>query len=297
MPALSHGSGAAVIPGLSLHVDLGPHDFSSAALGLVLALLAAGHGFQVPVGGARSITHALLRRLEQHGGVVNWHARTFDRRGDGRAVAVRTDAGAEIPAAKAILADVVRPGPLLAIVARFVRSRLGAAIDTEISVWVGHLQNGLVLAGPVPWLAGEARQSAVVHAGDSIDDLSQFTNEARAGLLPSNPYLVIGQQSLLDATRAPLGCQTLWAYGGCRRSCRAAGQAQGSIADRIERRIEGRAGLSGVDSRPGDLRAGRSGADERKFGRRRSRRRRQCRFLAPAFLAPGLPLFSLSHAG
>ena len=42
-----------VIPGLALHVDLGPEDFAGTGLGLVLALLAAGSGFRVPVGGAR----------------------------------------------------------------------------------------------------------------------------------------------------------------------------------------------------------------------------------------------------
>ena len=42
-----------VIPALALHVDLGPDDFAGAGLGLVLALLASGPGFRIPVGGAR----------------------------------------------------------------------------------------------------------------------------------------------------------------------------------------------------------------------------------------------------
>ncbi len=41
-----------LLPALALHVDLGPNDFSGAALALVLALLAARSGFQVPLGGA-----------------------------------------------------------------------------------------------------------------------------------------------------------------------------------------------------------------------------------------------------
>ena len=45
----------------------------------------------------------------------------------------------------------------------------------------------------------------MVHAGDSIEDMIAFTNQVRAGELPANPYLVIGQQSLLDGTRAPAG--------------------------------------------------------------------------------------------
>jgi phytoene dehydrogenase-like protein len=95
------------------------------------------------------------------------------------------------------------------------------------------------LAGPVPWLAAEARQAAVVHAGDSIDDLTQFTNQARAGLLPSNPYLVIGQQSLLDPSRAPADGHTLWAYSRVPATLADGWSAsKEAFADRIEERIE-----------------------------------------------------------
>jgi phytoene dehydrogenase-like protein len=52
----------------------------------------------------------------------------------------------------------------------------------------------------------------VVHAGDNLDDLARFTREVRAGRLPKRPYLVMGQQSLADPTRAPPGGHTLWAY-------------------------------------------------------------------------------------
>jgi phytoene dehydrogenase-like protein len=45
-----------------------------------------------------------------------------------------------------------------------------------------------------------------------VDDLVAFTREVRAGQMPRNPYLVIGQQSLADPGRAPPGGHTLWAY-------------------------------------------------------------------------------------
>jgi phytoene dehydrogenase-like protein len=96
------------------------------------------------------------------------------------------------------------------------------------------------LSGQVPWIAAEARAAAVVHAGNSITDLVSFTRQVRAGELPSNPYLVIGQQSLLDPSRSPPGGHTLWAYshvpsllpGGWARH-------QQNFADCIEGRIEG----------------------------------------------------------
>ncbi|MBI3409934.1 MAG: NAD(P)/FAD-dependent oxidoreductase [Planctomycetes bacterium] len=230
-----------VIPGLALHVDLGPEDFSGAALGLVLALLAAGGGFQVPVGGARSITHALLRRLENDGGTLqlNTHVREIVVR-QRRAVAVRTDQGDEIPARSAILADVGAPALFWRMLAQDdVPGYLREAMHQFRYGW-GTFKMDWALGGPVPWMHEEPRQAAVVHAGDSVDDLIRFTKEARAGEIPSHPYLVIGQQSLLDPTRAPEGKHTLWAYsrvpsypeGGWQ-------QHRERFADVIEERIEG----------------------------------------------------------
>src|SRR5262249_7480895 len=82
--------------------------------------------------------------------------------------------------------------------------------------------------------------AAVVHAGDSIDDLIAFTREVRIGHLPTNPYLVIGQQSLLDPSRAPPGGQTLWAYSHVPSCVREGWNThKETFADRIEQRIEG----------------------------------------------------------
>lgn len=230
-----------VIPGLSLHVDLGPNDFGGAALGLVLALLAAGSGFQVPVGGARSITNAILKRLEDAGGTLQLNTRVESIIvKQHRAVAVRTSAGDEIPIRRAVLADVGAP----ALYFRLLPSE-------SVGGWVrqsmrrfrygwGTFKMDWALSGPVPWTSDEARQSAVVHAGDSIDDLVRFTDEARAGKLPSNPYLVIGQQSLLDSTRAPAGNHTLWAYSRVPSHLPEGwDKHKEAFADRIEQRIEG----------------------------------------------------------
>src|SRR5262249_31171167 len=82
------------VPGLSLHVDLGPGDFAGAGLGLVLALLASSNGFPVPVGGARAIAQAIIRRLEEAGGRLRLNAHVdhiLVRKK--RAVAVRTSDG------------------------------------------------------------------------------------------------------------------------------------------------------------------------------------------------------------
>jgi phytoene dehydrogenase-like protein len=234
-------AGRRVIPGLALHVDLGPEDLAGTGLGLVLALLAAGSGFRVPVGGARAITEALLRRLTEAGGSVRLGTHVdqilVER---GVVKGVRTRQGDDVPVRRAVLADVGAPALYLRLlrpedVSGWVRGRVKA-----FRYGWGTFKVDWALAGPVPWTSPEARESAVVHAGDSLDDLLAFTRQVRAGSLPDNPYLVIGQQSLVDPTRAPPGGHTLWAYSRVPNAMDGGwGSYRDSFADRIEGRIEG----------------------------------------------------------
>jgi phytoene dehydrogenase-like protein len=229
-----------VIPGLALHADLGPDDVAGNAMGMVLAFLAAGTGFPVPAGGARSLAEALLRRLTEAGGQLRLGTRAEQvvvRQG--RAVAVRTAAGEEIAVRKAVLADVGAPALFLKMLAeRAATWWLRRCMRHFRYAW-GTFKMDWALSAPVPWLSAEARESAVVHAGDSLDDLRIFTRQVRAGELPSNPYLVVGQQSLADPSRAPPGGQTLWAYSHAPSAVSGGwGAHREAFADRIERRIE-----------------------------------------------------------
>jgi phytoene dehydrogenase-like protein len=230
-----------VIPGLALHVDLGPHDLAGNGLGLVLALLAATSGFRVPVGGARAITEALLHRFREAGGELRLKTRVehilVRRR---RVVAVRTQAGDEIPVRLAVVADVGAPALYLRLLdRRWVPSWVRQSMRRFRYGW-GTFKMDWALSGPVPWTTAEARESAVVHAGDSVADLVAFTRQVRDGLLPTNPYLVIGQQSLADPSRAPAGGQTLWAYSRVPAEPEGGwGRCREAFADRVEGRIEG----------------------------------------------------------
>jgi phytoene dehydrogenase-like protein len=234
-------AGRRVLPGLALHVDLGPNDFAGAGLGLALALLAADSGFRVPLGGARAITAALLHRLQEAGGAIQLSARV-DRIlvRKGCVVGVRTQRGEEIPVRRAVLADVGPPALFLKLLQAGTVSGWLRARARRFRYGWGTFKMDWALSGPVPWSSAEARQSAVVHAGDSLADLTLFTQQVRAGRLPDNPYLVIGQQSLADPSRAPPGGHTLWAYSRVPSTLPDGWSAhKEAFADRIERRIEG----------------------------------------------------------
>jgi phytoene dehydrogenase-like protein len=252
-----------VVPGLALHVDLGPKDIAGAGLGLVLALLAAGSGFRVPVGGAKAITEALLHRLREHGGDLRLGAhveQVIVRKR--RAVGVRLQSGEEIGARKAVIADVGAPALYLKLLSpRDATSWMRQRMKAFRYGW-GTFKVDWALSGPVPWTVPEARTCAVVHAGDSLADLLTFTREVRAGRLPTNPYLVIGQQSLADPSRAPAGCHTLWTYSRVPNHLPDGwANSKESFADRVEQRIEGLAPgfrqliLARAISSPDDLQA------------------------------------------
>jgi phytoene dehydrogenase-like protein len=202
-----------VLPSLALHVDVGPDDWFGAALGYVLGLTASTGGYAVPRGGAQSITNAMITLLERHGGRLRLGSRVTRVIVRGRrATGVVLENGEEIRAARAVLADTSAPSLLLDLVERdHVPSGLLRKMR-KFPLGFGTFKLDLALSGPVPWTVPEARMSAVVHAGESLDDLSRFVREIRAGKLPEQPYLVIGQQSLIDPTRAPQGGQTLYVY-------------------------------------------------------------------------------------
>jgi phytoene dehydrogenase-like protein len=233
-----------VIPSLALHTDVGPDDACGAAVGFMLATLASSGGFGVPEGGAGAITAALLRRIEEYGGVLRTGARVeriLVR--SGRAVGVRLADGEQIEAST-VIADVAAPTLYLQLLEKeAVPGRVVRAMR-RFPHGFGTFKMDWALSGPVPWTHEDATRAAVVHAGDSLDDLARFTAEVRAGKIPSHPYLVIGQQSLADPTRAPEGKHTLWAYS--RVPSHLPSHINGGwesererFADQIEERIEG----------------------------------------------------------
>jgi phytoene dehydrogenase-like protein len=229
-----------VIPGLGLHVDVGPDDRFGAGLAYMLAVTATTGGYGVPRGGAQSLTDAIVARLAERGGEVRLGARVTRVivRG-GRAAAVQLDDGTEIAAKRAILAN-TSPAKLL----------LSMVDEREVPGWVrafmrrfpqgwGTFKVDWALSGPVPWQVEAARESAVVHAGESVDDLARFTREVRSGKLPERPYLVVGQQTLADPTRAPAGKHTLYCYSHVPAQVDGGwATAREAFADRVEARIE-----------------------------------------------------------
>jgi phytoene dehydrogenase-like protein len=68
------------------------------------------------------------------------------------------------------------------------------------------------LTAPIPWRAQECRRAAVVHIGDSFDDVADAEQQIANNTMPGKPFILVAQPSLFDRTRAPTNQHTAWAY-------------------------------------------------------------------------------------
>ena len=240
--------GPRLLAGNALHADVAPEMPLSGVFGWVLCSLGQQYGFPAPEGGAGAITAALVRRLEAAGGRVECGQRVLgiERRGS-RAVGVRT-AGERHAAKRAVLADVGAP--------QLYRELLGGeGLPGRVLRDLDRFQydNGTVkvdwtLDGPIPWSAEEARRAGTVHVAEGMDALTVQAGEMARHLIPSDPYLVLGQYGHFDSTRAPAGKDTAWAYTHVPQ--RISGDARGELtgnwderdtstfADRMEEQVE-----------------------------------------------------------
>jgi phytoene dehydrogenase-like protein len=230
-----------VLPGLALHVDVGPDDWFGAGLGYMLGLTASTGGYAVPRGGAQAITNALVTLLERQGGRLRLGARVTRIVVRGRrARGVILESGEEIAVTRAVLADTSAPSLCLELLGGEHQPSLVLRKMRDYPLGFGTFKLDFALSGPTPWRVPQARLSAVVHAGESLDDLSRFVREVRSGRLPERPYLVIGQQSAIDRTRAPQGGHTLYVYSRVPSQVESGwDNEREAFADRIVDRIEG----------------------------------------------------------
>jgi phytoene dehydrogenase-like protein len=194
--------------GSSLHGDVPLTGAGSAVIGLFLNFLGHSVGWPSPEGGAGRLAAALVSYLEHLGGSVLTGARVdeiFARRT--RVAGVRL-AGGERIAARVVIADVM-PAALAALAAGALPASYAEALR-RYRTGQATLKVDWALSGPIPWSYDEARHAGTVHVGGSEDQLLAST--ALPAGLPERPFMLLGQQSIADRTRAPEGGHTAWAY-------------------------------------------------------------------------------------
>ncbi|MDX1501772.1 MAG: NAD(P)/FAD-dependent oxidoreductase [Thermoanaerobaculia bacterium] len=182
--------------GLAGHSVLPLERVASAAVGLVLGVAAHRVGWPFPRGGAAGIVAALLRRLEEAGGVVE--------------TGTWVESLDELPPARVVLAD-VGPRQLLRLAGEGLPPGYRRAL-ARYRYGPGIFKLDLALSGPVPWSDPACARAATVHLGGTLEEIAHGEREAWRGRIADRPFVLLAQPSLFDPGRAPQGGHTLWAY-------------------------------------------------------------------------------------
>ena len=194
----------------SLHAGLGPDSAGSAFATQLLALGKQRAGSPIPRGGGTQLVDALAGLIADHGGKleVDRDVEQVIIQGS-QARGVRLADGELAIARRAVICNVtptqlygrlVRDPPADALVAAR-RYRYGLA----------GMQIHYALSEPARWSGDERLNgTAVIHVTGGVEAISKAVNEARRGLLPEEPTVVVGQPLTIDPSRAPAGAGMLW---------------------------------------------------------------------------------------
>ena len=202
--------------GCAAHAIVPLDHAGTGAVGLVF--LISGHVTNWPVArtGSQAIADALATILRANGGEIRTGVRVASMR--------------DIPESRAVIFDLT-PKQIVAIagdalpqsyVRKLQRFRYGP----------GLFKVDWALDGPIPWRAKECAEASTVHVGGTFEEIAQHELEVWQGRSTQRPFVIVGQQSLFDPTRAPAGKHTGWGY------CHVPNGSSEDMTAAIEKQIE-----------------------------------------------------------
>jgi phytoene dehydrogenase-like protein len=185
-----------LLAGMAAHAIQPLSNLTTSAIGLVLLIAAHRGGWPLPRGGSQAIADALVAHFRALGGAVE--TGTFVR------------SLAQLPPAKAVLFDVT-PAQLLQIAGHSLSSIYQWQLR-RYRYGMGVFKVDWALAAPIPFTAPECAQAGTVHLGGTLAEIAAGERASAQGQHPDKPFVLLAQQSLFDASRAPAGRHTAWAY-------------------------------------------------------------------------------------
>jgi phytoene dehydrogenase-like protein len=186
----------ALLAGAAAHGMLDLTQPLTAALGMLLTMLAHHVGWPLIEGGSQKLADAMVTALEEQGGdVVTGHLVTDLREFDG------------VPA---VLLDTT-PEAFL--------DMAGDRVNEGYRRWVSRYHHGAgvfkidwILSEPVPWANPDVRRAGTIHVAGTLEETIAGEQAPNEGRLTDRPYVLAVQPTVADPTRAPDGGHIFWAY-------------------------------------------------------------------------------------
>ena len=206
----------ALFAGMAAHSVIPLTARASASFGMVLGMTAHAGGWPIARGGSGAIAGALAGCLEASGGRIetDYHVKN----------------PGDVGTADVVIFDLT-PHELLRITAERLETRYRRRLG-RYRFGPASFKVDWALSEPIPWRAAECRRAGTVHVGGVLDDIARSERDAWEGRHCERPFVLVAQQSLFDATRAPAGKQTAWAY------CHVPHGSTEDMTARIEAQIE-----------------------------------------------------------
>ncbi len=206
----------AVFAGMAAHAMLPLTSPATAAIGLILGMLSHAIGWPIARGGSQRIADALGAHLESLGGEFHTGSPVHSTH--------------DLPQARATLFD-TSPRALVGISGDRLPAGYRDAL-LRFRYGPGVFKLDYALDGPIPWRAEECLRAGTVHLGGTLEEITESEAAVWQGEHPERPYVILAQQSLFDATRAPEGKHTAWAY------CHVPHSSTEDMTGRVEAQIE-----------------------------------------------------------
>src|SRR4029450_11269220 len=207
----------ALFAGCAAHSILPFSAFGTGAFGLIFLL--TGHIERWPAvrGGSGQLAQALARYFVSIGGKIEtgWAVRSVQ----------------ELPAVRVVLFD-LSPKAL----AEIAQDELPARYRRRLARYdygPGLFKMDYALSQAIPWKDPNCARASTVHLGGSFEEIAAGETAVWRGAVSARPYVIVCQQSHFDASRAPAGKHTGYAY--CHVPPGYTGDASANIEAQIER--------------------------------------------------------------
>ncbi len=205
----------ALFAGLAAHSILSLESVATASFGLVLGTTGHAVGWPLPRGGSQRIADALATYLRSLGGEIQ----------TGAPVESLDELSAPI-----LLCDVT-PRQFLRLAGDRLPPRYRRGLE-RFRYGPGVFKLDWALSAPVPWTAPACARAGTVHLGGTLEEIAASERAPARGETTEHPFVLLAQPTLFDASRAPEGKHTAWAY------CHVPNGSSVDLTETIERQVE-----------------------------------------------------------